>query len=347
MNFPRVVGKNSRGGVHGNGPRAGICIVKTDHGAQGWGVFRGGEKKAKSLLEKYKGMPITGLFDPDIGVIDNEAEELDFALHDLAGVILDVPVYEMLGSDGPAQTDCYSGMIYFDDLEPSDNPAGIDQVLHNCQQDISLGYRQLKVKIGRGNKWMEPKAGMRRDIEVTQHIHRSFPDITILVDGNDGFTPDTFITYLEGIWDVDLFWIEEPFVEHYEGLMKLRNWLSTHEKMTLLADGEAKPGHDLLLELIRKKTLDVYLTDIQGYGFTRWRALMPTLKRLRCPASPHAWGNMLKTIYIGHLSSGLGNVVTIEGVTCQCDSVDFGANRLRDGKLHVSKSPGFGMALHL
>lgn len=347
MNYPRLVGKNSRGGIHGRGPNVGICVISTNHGTQGWGVFRGGPQKANSLLDKFKDQPITSLFDPAIGIINEGATELDFALHDLAGIILNLPVYEMLGMDGPLYTNCYSGMIYFDDLEPEENPIGIDQVLRNCVQDISLGYRQLKVKIGRGNKWMNPKAGLQRDIEVVRQIHQAFPEINILVDGNDGFTPDTFITFLEGIQDVDLFWIEEPFIENYEGFTRLRNWLNAHDKPTLLADGEAKPDHKLLFDLIHKGVLDVHLTDIQGYGFTQWRRLMPQLEELGCQTSPHAWGHMLKTVYTSHLSAGLGNVVTIEGVTCQSDSVDFGDNVLRDGKLYVSQSPGFGMTLHL
>jgi L-alanine-DL-glutamate epimerase-like enolase superfamily enzyme len=322
-------------------------VIRTDQGAKGWGAFRGGSNRAKALLEKYKGRAITELFDPAIGVVDDELAQLDFALHDLAGMILGIPVYEMLGAGGPDRTDCYSGMIYFDDLEQAGNAAGIDKVLRNCVQDISLGYRQLKVKIGRGNKWMEPEAGMQRDIEVTRQIAKAFPEIEVLVDGNDGFTPEMFITYLEGVKDVELFWIEEPFVEHYEGLMKLRKWLDVHGKKTLLADGEAKPDQDLLFELIRKKSLDVHLTDIQGYGFTKWRALMPELKKLKCQSSPHAWGHMMKSVYIAHMSSGMGNVVTIEGVTCKSDQVDFGSNILRNGKLCTSNAPGFGMTLHL
>ncbi|MDP7626134.1 MAG: hypothetical protein QF493_14465, partial [Rhodospirillales bacterium] len=62
-------------------------------------------------------------------------------------------------------------------------------------------------------------------------------------------------------------------------------------------------------------------------------------------ASPHAWGDMLKTHYISHLSAGLGNVVTIEGVTCISDDIDFGDYEIKDGKLHVSEKPGFGMKL--
>ena len=72
---------------------------------------------------------------------------------------------------------------------------------------------------------------------------------------------------------------------------------------------------------------------------------MPSLTRSSILASPHAWGSLLKTHYVAHLASGLGNVCTIEGVTCLSDEIDFGNYQKVDGKLHVSEEPGFGMKL--
>lgn len=345
MKYPRLVGKNARKGIHGAGPKVGICIVNTEKGIQGWGAFRGGTERAKSLLEKCKGRPITDFFDPAIGIIDIDAMGLDFAFHDLAGVILGIPVYEMLGSNGPLRTDCYSGMIYFDDLEPQDNPVGNKKVLDNCKWDIDYGYRQLKVKIGRGNRWMKKQEGLKRDIEVTLAIAEAFPEIDILVDGNDGFTVDESIQYLEGLGDLDLFWFEEPFRENHEGFSKLREWLNKNQKKTYIADGEYRPDHQQLLRLARQGLLDVHLSDIQGYGFTQWRRLMPVLKEIGILASPHAWGHALKSNYIAHIAAGLGNVVTIEGVTCTCKQVDFSGYQLQEGKLAPPKLPGFGMKI--
>lgn len=345
MQWPRLVGKNSRLDVHGRGPRTNVCVVKTDRDASGWGTFRGNPNTARTLLEKVKGKAITELFDPAVGVTSDDVLPLDFALHDLAGIILGVPVYRMLGGEGTKATPCYSGMIYFDDLEPPDKPAGIDRVIENCHADYKLGYRQLKVKIGRGNRWMEMGAGLRRDIEVTRAIAKALPMIEILVDGNDGFTPDSMLAYLKGIGDIELFWIEEPFRESVEGYAKLRKWLDANRRKTYLADGEANPDWKVLNELGERRLLDVQLVDIVGYGFTPWRKLMPELKRQKILASPHAWGTQLKTYYTAHLAAGLGNVVTVEGVTCTSPDVDFGTYHLKDGKLVVSEAPGFGMKL--
>jgi L-alanine-DL-glutamate epimerase-like enolase superfamily enzyme len=72
---------------------------------------------------------------------------------------------------------------------------------------------------------------------------------------------------------------------------------------------------------------------------------MDDLKSHKMLASPHAFGSMLKTHYITHIASALGNVVTIEGVTCFSDQIEFGDYKLIDGKIQVSDAAGFGMKL--
>src|SRR5690606_29225608 len=109
--------------------------------------------------------------------------------------------------------------------------------------------------------------------------------------------------------------------------------------------GEADPDQNLLRELMEKKLIDVHLTDIEGLGFTNWRKLMPELQKLDTQASPHAWGSLLKTNYTAHLTGGLGNTVTIEGVSSTSDDVDLSGYKLQNGKLTPPAAPGFGMPL--
>ena len=110
---------------------------------------------------------------------------LDLALHDLMGVILDKSAYKLIGDNGSKDTPIYSGMIYFDELEHEGKLGGIDKILENCQWDIVYGYRQLKVKIGRSGKWYSHKEGIKMDIEVVKQINSAFPNTTLLVDSND------------------------------------------------------------------------------------------------------------------------------------------------------------------
>ncbi len=347
LKWPRFVGKNGRRDIHGHGPRVSVCTLTTNQGAKGWGM--NGRRDAESIAY-LKGKRVSEVFHPSAGVTDARALGFDVPLHDLAGVILRKPVYELLGQKKPILTKCYSGMIYFDELEPKEGPVktlanGLDLLLENCRHDYELGYRQLKLKIGRGNIWMPKQEGLNRDIEVTKLVAKTFPDVEILVDANDGYTADTTIAYLKGIGDIPLFWMEEPFAETVADYQKLRSWTKANKPKMLLADGEADPKQELLRELEEKKLIDVHLTDMIGYGFTPWRKLMPELKKMGILASPHAFGELLKSYYCSHLAGGLGNTVTIEGVPATCEDIDFGKYKIEKGKFVPSPDPGFGMTL--
>lgn len=346
IRWPRLVGRNAKLDVHGRGPTVTAAIVRTDQGAMGWGEAPGGVQAVEKLRERVIGKSVSELFATDRGILQPGLKPVDVAMHDLAGVILGQPVWKMLGSTTPQLFPVYSGMIYFDDLYPDDAPPGIDQVLKNCAADREYGYRQLKVKIGRGNKWMSPEAGRQRDIEVVRAIAKAFPDCELLVDGNDGYTADGFIDFLKGIDGIPLFWIEEPFVEDEAKWRKVYEWTRANGRAsTLLADGEQHNDFPLLEKLEAAGILQVRLTDILGVGFTSWREWMPKLVAAKILTSPHCWGSGLKTIYTAHLVGGLGNCATLEGVTCSHEFVDFGDNKIRDGKMQLSSAPGFGLKL--
>lgn len=347
LTWPRLVGKNARLDIHGRGPSPAVCVLKTDQGASGWAMIRGTPQTVRALADEIKGKTVADLFSPESGIRSEKYKSLDFALHDLAGVILGVPVWKMIGGKEPFITKIYSGMIYFDDLEPADKPAGIDKILEECRWDYNYGYRQFKAKIGRGNKWMSPpEAGLRRDIEVVRAIGKAFPDVEVLVDANNGYNANSAIEFLKGLKGMTLFWFEEPFHETVEDWRKLHAWMRDNGyAKTYRADGEAAPDAAVLDQLGAEGVVNLRLEDIMGHGFTPWRKFLPELARKNIAASPHTWGAGLKTVYTAHLAGGLGNTPTIEGVTCSQEDVDFGENRIVNGKFQPSSAPGFGLKL--
>ncbi|WP_290796000.1 enolase C-terminal domain-like protein [Flavihumibacter sp. UBA7668] len=162
--------------------------LTTDKGAIGWGQsgFRN-EQEASVLI----GNSLHELIHPATGILPGTPKHADIALYDLCGIILNQPVYKLLGAGGTLETPVYSGMIYLDELEPANNPAGLDKVLENCRWDYDFGYRQLKVKIGRSFKWYPHDKGLQTDIDIVNRIHAAFgKDTGILVDANNGYTLD-------------------------------------------------------------------------------------------------------------------------------------------------------------
>ncbi len=341
--WPRLVGRNSRLDVHGQHKVANIVRLATDKGYIGWGNMPNRVKVSEELL---KGKRVSELIRSDTGILDPDLHPYDMALHDLIGVILETPVYKILGANGTMGTPVYSGMIYLDELNEGNPNKSIDIILKNCQWDYDYGYRQLKVKIGRSGKWYPHDEGLAKDIEVVNEIHKAFhaKGVQLLVDANNMYSLEDTIAFLKGVKNVPLLWVEEPFHENVEEGRKLRDWMNSNGfSNTLYADGEYRTNHEILMSLCESGHLGAYLSDITGYGFTKWRKLMPQLKEMGVLASPHAWGSALKTNAIAHIAAGLGNTVTIEGVTCMSEQIDYGNYPIRDGLLYVSDDPGFGM----
>jgi len=340
--YTRTIGRNARIRHHGDGPDSQVRIIITDQNALGWGLSWTPDDKMPNLI----GRKISDLFDPEIGVIAEEAMPLDFALHDLAGVILDMPTYKMIGGKGKTAVPSYDGAIYMDDLTPEESPRGVNAVVQSCRDDYDMGYRDFKIKIGRGFQWMDLPKGIQRDIDVVRAVHYNFPDCRILVDANDGYTCDDMIRFMDAVAECNIFWIEEPFRENRENLTKLKAFLEKRSPKTLIADGEGGWNIDFLIDLSKDRLLDVLQMDIAGYGFTHWRKIMPELIDAGVLASPHTWGDPLKVIYTAHLSAGLGNIPIIEGIPSKTYDADLMLYNLKDGVLNMPEdSPGFGMRI--
>jgi D-galactarolactone cycloisomerase len=339
--YPRPVGRNSFRPSHGSGSDHEVVVLRTNHGAMGWGLPLAGPWDAQQIL----GRNVAELIDPGSGVLDPAALNLDYPLHDLAAKILDLPVYAMLGAAGDRSNSCYSGAIYFDDLDAVSPVGGLDVIRENLASDFDRGFRSFKLKVGRGYRWMPQDEGLKRDIEVTQYARSLYPDADILVDANDGFTMNTMAEYLSAAADVRLFWIEEPFQERWEDFRQLRQLLAAAQSSALIADGEYDPQLAKVLSLAADKLLDVALMDVIGFGLTGWRRVMPELVDLGVQASPHAWGIPLKTLYAAQIAAGLGNVITVEGVPGTTSGADTSGYLLEEGRLTVPDAAGFGIPL--
>jgi D-galactarolactone cycloisomerase len=353
--FPRRVGRNAKGKPAGRGGSYKIRILTTDKGVRGWAMSWMPDERVTGL----EGKPISELFDLEAGPYP-DAVGIELPLYDLAGHILEQPVYKLLGAKGPTALPIYSGAIYFDDLEPEDSPRGLDGVIASCQQDYDAGYRAFKLKIGRGFKWMPAEEGLQRDINVTRSVRESFSDCKILVDANDGYTVEGFLRYLEGVADCDLYWIEEPFTENRDDLLKLHEYMSKVGCNALIAEGEGRTAHreplgpyggyteehiDNLYALAAEKLVDVFLLDLGIVGFTRYRHIMPEIQKAGVLASPHTWMWTPRPYYAAQLGAGVGNVVIVEGIPGKAEGVDYSAYKFVDGNIIMPDVPGFGLSL--
>lgn len=323
-----------------------MAKLTTEDGISGWGQLSRGMAEAECSRELLRKRPFTELFDSGTGIRDEKLQAYDIPLHDLAGKILGIPVCRMINPESALRAPVYDGAVYMNDIIPEDAPFGVDRVIQESIEDVRLGHTMLKVKIGRGYRWMEHDEGLARDMEIVRRIHEALPGIALMVDANDGYTLEDTLAFLEGIGDTEIFWFEEPFREEEEKNRKLKAFLSKERPGTLLADGESGTDIPLLRGLAEKKLLDVWQPDVCGYGFTKWRALMKEISRNGWLASPHAWGNVTKTHYCTHLAAAYPHhIPCVEAVLGSIEGVDIDGYCLERGTIRIPDKPGFGMEL--
>ena len=113
---------------------------------------------------------------------------IDLPLWDLAARLEGVPLYRLLGARGSRAVELYDGSIYIDDLDAGDAEAQ-EIFREEVRTGHRYGYRNFKIKIGRGARWMPTAAGLERDVLVIHTVREAAgPDAKILVDANNGGT---------------------------------------------------------------------------------------------------------------------------------------------------------------
>ncbi|HIK88965.1 MAG TPA: hypothetical protein EYG09_04865, partial [Dehalococcoidia bacterium] len=148
---------------------------------------------------------------------------------DLVGKTRGVSAIDLLGGKKHDSVPAYDTTLYFQDfLNPE---KGAQQVGDEAAQAVADGWWALKLKTGRGGRWMLPEAGMQRDIDVVQSVRDSVgPDVKIYVDANFGYDNhlDLLDQFIKEVTPLDIFWFEEMITHDVDDYKAMREMLAKH-----------------------------------------------------------------------------------------------------------------------
>ncbi len=213
---------------------------------------------------------------------------------DLVGKTRGVSAIDLLGGKKHDSVPAYDTTLYFQDFL---NPAkGAQQVGDEAAQAVADGWRALKLKTGRGGRWMLPEAGMRRDIDVVLSVRESVgPDVKIYVDANFGYDNhlDLLDQFIKEVTPEDIFWFEEMITHNVDGYKAMREMLAKHGSKALLVCGEVdrSPISEVFQDLIDDGLIDGYQPDIVGHGYLGWMDIERQLAGTGVRTIPHNFGN--------------------------------------------------------
>jgi L-alanine-DL-glutamate epimerase-like enolase superfamily enzyme len=335
------VGRNSQLEAHGVETLDDVLHITTDLGIDGIGSGSASPERARSLL----GRTLAEFWRPGVGVV-SPLGSADHALFDVIGKALNQPAWQLLGGQGTEWVPVYDGGIYFDDLLPDGPTHGIGRILTEVEDSLRAGHRAFKIKVGRGYRWLPRDVGLRRDVAVVKAVRRLVgKDARLMVDANNGYSPDTVGRFLDEV-DDDLFFVEEMFPENVHDDLVLGERLRAMGQSTLVADGESAPDVGHFDRYIRSHALDVLQPDIRRFGITRqWELARRMSERPAMRLAPHNWGSFLGLYMSLILGRGIGNFLMAEEDRSNSDLFDTSAFTFKEGRMQVPNVPGCGLVM--
>ncbi len=183
----------------------------------------------------------------DLLVRDNNQAKatVDFALHDLKGKLLGVPVYELLG--GRTQKAARQGWVL--------SAGKPDDVAAEAKRAKDTGFALFKMKIGYGS--------LQDDIDMVHAVRETVgPDAYLTIDANGFWSYEKALHIIRKIDSAGLDLIEQP-LPHWdiEGMARLRAAVRT----PIYADESAQELHNLK-EIIDRRAADGLFIKLQKAG---------------------------------------------------------------------------------
>ena len=183
----------------------------------------------------------------DLLVRDNNQAKatVDFALHDLKGKLLGVPVYELLG--GRTLDAARQGWVL--------SAGKPEDVAAEAKRAKDIGFALFKMKIGYGT--------VQDDIDMVHAVRETVgPDAYLTIDANGFWSYEKALHIIRKIDSAGLDLIEQPLAHwDIEGMARLRAAVKT----PIYADESAQELHNLK-EIIDRRAADGLFIKLQKAG---------------------------------------------------------------------------------
>ena len=311
--FPHEIGMNAKNSGTGISGIEWLVRAKTNGGIEGLTIansFMGNgsiDTLMSILREVFLGTQINSLLEITDGrVIKPKSVPgrafrkngwMSILAYDLAGRELGISAIDLLGGKVRDTVPAYDTTLYFQDLRnPECSNNGINAVVDKANEAYSLGWRQMKIKVGRGGKWMSPKSGAQRDADVVNSLREALgPETILYVDANFGYRGrlDLLEFFITETLPANLGWLEEMIPPSLEGYTELRRIQERLNSNSMLVCGEVDrdPIDQVYIDMAKEGVFDGYQPDIVSQGFSRWKQIEGQLAGTKVVSQPHCFGN--------------------------------------------------------
>jgi L-rhamnonate dehydratase len=336
----RLAGCNARLGVHGK--EVSFPLVRlTIGGCVGYSWSRVSREVAQTMI----GASVSEIFCEEQWIHDR-FHSIQFPLFDWLANVRGVPVYELLSgqtSTSPLSVPCYDTSLYFDDLHLSSEQDAVRLLQEEAMQGFNEGFRGFKIKVGRGAMHMDLMEGTRRDIAIVNGIRDVVgPACNLSIDANNGYNLNLTKHVLKETAQSNLLWVEEAFHEDDRLYRNLKEWLADNKLNIMITDGEGLAAGPIV-EWAEQGLIDAIQYDLKDYGIVKWLKLSERLAKSGVKAAPHNYSGFYGNFASAQVYPAIKGFMFVEWDEAQIPGIDTSGYAIKDGKVSVPATPGFGL----
>ena len=282
------------------------------------------------------------------GVTVTAISGIEVALHDLAGKLLDVPAYQLLGGkyrdEVRVYCDCHAG----DESEPSSNAEEAERVVSE------LGYDALKFDLDipsglekdRANRHLRPGEIRYKEAIVREVTERVKDQADVAFDCHWTFSKNSAERLADALEEYDVWWLEDPVPpENLDVQEEI-----TKGTTTPIAAGENRYRVTEHRRLLEQQAVDIVTPDMPKVGGMReTRRIADVANQYYVPVAMHNVSSPVATMASAHVGAAIPNALAVEFHSYELDwwSDLVEEPVIEDGYVTVPEKPGLGVTLDM
>lgn len=254
---------------------------------------------------------------------------VDIALHDLAGRIMGVPVYQLLGGQ-------YRDRMQ---LSFSINMASAESMADEAAELTAQGFKTLKLKAGLDH---------RSDLRALETIRTRVGDtITLRVDMNAGVAnAKDAVRRIRDFEQFDLEFVEQPLKsDDLSGMAFVRD----HTMLPIMADESVWDSRDALEVVIRRAADLANIYVMEAGGLREGRQALAVFEAAGIPtmlgSMPEFGIGTAAQLHLGAVAPNLMQTNDLCGFLYHARDIVHTSPVVKDGVVHVPSGPGLGVDL--
>lgn len=349
-----------------------LMKVFTDAGIVGLGEWRAGGSvgQLKNLLVGRDPMNINRLHHDHLWRMQGAGAGIEFALWDIAGKALGVPMHSLLGGKIRDRIriycDCHAGAFWTAEdyarrweevrqsgtLDPVYEPqAFVDQ----ARRMVAEGFTAIKFDVDVPNPWKldaYDRSVSRREHEHIVTIIQSVRDaigpyVDLSVDLHGAFNQADALRICKDVEHLDLLWLEDPIRWEWGNVDALAKICSQTE--TPICTGEIFHGAKMFRELMEKQACDLLEPDIpRSGGAVETRRIAELAEMYHMSIAPHYMASAVSGIAAVHICAAIPNFLALEyhsrNIPLWGKMLNL-KDPIQEGYMTVPDGPGLGIEL--